>query len=163
MNGNIYNPEVRGLDGVINVYKNSIGRVSLFGPTRFSGIMQQVINFCQVKSFEQSQYNQKYNILLILTDGAISEIDQQDTINKIVEASGLPLSIIIVGIGEADFDEMEKLDADKHPLKHSKTGIYQSRDIVQFVGINDYAGDQFKLAREVLKEIPKQMVSYFQS
>lgn len=77
---------------------------------------------------EQSQYNQKYNILLILTDGAI--MDEQETINKIVAASGLPLSIIVVGIGEADFESMENLDADKKPLKCTETGKYQSRDIV---------------------------------
>lgn len=51
---------------------------------------------------EESQYNQKYNILLILTDGTI--MDEQETIDQIVAASGLPLSIIIVGVGEDDFE-----------------------------------------------------------
>ena len=94
----------------------------MYGPTRFSEFIQKVINFCEGKSFEQSQYNQKYNILLILTDGAIA--DEQQTIDKIVAASGLPLSIIVVGVGEADFESMENLDADKTPLKSSETGKY---------------------------------------
>ena len=53
-------------------------------------------------------------MLLILTDGVISDID--DTIKAIVDASFLPMSIIIVGVGNADFSNMEILDADKQRL-----------------------------------------------
>ena len=53
---------------------------------------------------------QTYHILLILTDGVISDMDQ--TKAAIVEASALPMSIIIVGVGSANFEMMEELDAD---------------------------------------------------
>ena len=42
--------------------------------------------------------------------------DLEKTVAEVVEGSVLPLSIIIVGIGEADFDQMEQLDADLTPL-----------------------------------------------
>jgi hypothetical protein len=45
----------------------------------------------------------------------------EQTINEIVEASELPLSIIIVGIGTANFDQMERLDADDQALVSKKT------------------------------------------
>lgn len=61
-----------------------------------------------------SAYHQSYNILLIITDGVIS--DMPKTIDEIVRGSDLPLSIVIVGVGEADFDSMETLDADTNPL-----------------------------------------------
>ena len=48
-------------------------------------------------------------------------MDQQKTVDEIVAASGLPLSIIIVGVGNADFTQMEELDADKKPLWSEKT------------------------------------------
>ena len=54
---------------------------------------------------------QAYFILLVLTDGEITDMDE--TIKAIVEASYLPLSIIIVGVGSANFSNMEYLDADK--------------------------------------------------
>ena len=44
---------------------------------------------------------QKYFVLLILTDGLIN--DMQNTVDAIVAASTLPFSIIIVGVGTADF------------------------------------------------------------
>jgi len=61
-----------------------------------------------------SQQQQKYNILLIITDGIISDL--QKTIDQIVYGSDLPLSIIIVGVGSADFSAMDELDADEKPL-----------------------------------------------
>ena len=36
-----------------------------------------------------------------------------DTIKKIIDCSDLPLSIIIVGVGNADFSNMEELDGVK--------------------------------------------------
>ena len=43
---------------------------------------------------------------MILTDGAI--MDFKETTEQIVRASNLPLSIIIVGVGDEDFIEMDK-------------------------------------------------------
>ena len=45
------------------------------------------------------------------------------------QASVLPLSIIIVGIGDADFEAMDELDGDEERL--SSRGRYAERDIVQ--------------------------------
>lgn len=42
-----------------------------------------------------------YNICLILTDGVINDLDK--SIDEIVKVSDQPISIIIVGVGEADF------------------------------------------------------------
>ena len=47
-------------------------------------------------------------------------------------ASDLPMSVIIVGVGNEDFSAMEQLDGDEQRL--SSGGRYASRDIVQFVG-----------------------------
>ena len=54
---------------------------------------------------------QNYFILLILTDGVITDMDQ--TKQAVVAASALPMSIIIVGVGGADFKMMEELDCDE--------------------------------------------------
>ena len=40
--------------------------------------------------------------MLILTDGVINDL--QETVDEVVAGSDLPLSIIIVGIGSAEFD-----------------------------------------------------------
>lgn len=45
----------------------------------------------------------------------------------------MPLSIIIVGVGEANFDKMDVLDADDTPLYSNAHKKQMERDIVQFV------------------------------
>jgi hypothetical protein len=45
---------------------------------------------------------------LILTDGIIN--DYNETVKDIIDCCDLPLSIIIVGLGDANFDLMVKLD-----------------------------------------------------
>ena len=47
----------------------------------------------------------KYLVMLIITDGEIH--DMQQSIQQIVNASRLPLSILIVGVGNDDFHNME--------------------------------------------------------
>ncbi len=49
--------------------------------------------------------------------------------DSIVFASELPLSIIIIGVGNDDFKNMEKLDSDGTILKDSK-GRAAKNDIV---------------------------------
>lgn len=73
------------------------------------------------------------------------------------------MSIIIVGIGGADFDQMEQLDADDAPLFSNQSKSYAKRDIVQFVPFRDCKNDPSKLAKQVLAEIPTQLTQYFMS
>lgn len=78
---------------------------------------------------------QRYHILLILTDGVVT--DMADTREAIVRASYQPLSIIIVGVGNADFTDMQILDGDDGVLRSPK-GEPVLRDIVQFVPFRDF-------------------------
>ena len=147
------NPEIKNIEGIIQAYHAAVNYVQFFGPTYFAPIINSVINIIK------NEYNNlKYHILLILTDGMIDDID--NTIDKLVEASFLPLSVIIVGIGKADFRNMNVLDADENPLINSK-GVKAARDLVQFVPFAKYESNSEKLANEVLAEIPRQMIEYY--
>ena len=95
---------------------------------------------------------------MILTDGQINDV--QDTIDHLVEASFLPLSVIIIGIGGGDFSSMEVLDADINPLRNS-SGVSAVRDLVQFVEFRKFQYNRIILAEHVLEEIPGQVETYF--
>lgn len=77
------------------------------------------------------------------------------------------MSIIIVGIGDADFSSMKELDSDNGTL--TGQGRSAARDIVQFVAFRDFHGHMnpsqaaYELARALLAEIPNQLVSYMKS
>ena len=97
----------------------------------------------------------------MLTDGEIMDMDK--TIDEIVRGSDLPLSIIIVGIGDADFSKMEELDGDDVPLYSKTLRKQRERDIVQFVPFREIQNDPVRLAKEVLEEVPHQLLSYFKA
>ena len=73
----------------------------------------------------------------------------------------LPLSIIIVGVGKADFSAMDELDADEVPLFSKRYNKKMAADIVQFVPFRDFQHNPMQLAKETLEEVPGQMLNYF--
>ena len=85
----------------------------------------------------------------------------QRSIDEIVRGSENPLSIIIVGVGGADFSSMDILDADDEPLYSQRYRRQMSADIVQFVPFRDFAQNPMMLAKETLEEVPGQMLNYF--
>lgn len=97
-----------------------------------------------------------YQVLLLLTDGAIH--DMPATKDLVCQLADLPCSIIIVGVGHANFDAMEELDGDDGRLRNSR-GVAANRDIVQFVKFND-AIAKGNLAEQVLKEVPTQFCGH---
>ena len=100
LNSNPQNPTVKGLHGIVEVYKRSLSVVRLSGLTLFTQIITAA-SAAAVQSFASSH---TYKILLILTDGVIN--DMKETIDEIVNASNTLLSIIIVGVGISLFSGM---------------------------------------------------------
>jgi len=70
------------------------------------------------------------------------------TTDLLVQASMLPLSVIIVGVGNADFSNMNKLDGDGG--LYGSNGVKAMRDIVQFVPFRNMQFDGNILAKELL-------------
>ncbi|KAL7222503.1 hypothetical protein ACSBR1_024237 [Camellia fascicularis] len=103
----------------------------------------------------------KYFVLLIITDGVITDL--QETKDALMKASDLPLSILIVGVGGADFKEMEILDADKGERLESSNGRVASRDIVQFVPMRDVQSGEFFVIQSLLAELPSQFLTYMRT
>lgn len=112
------------------MYKNSLEHVELSGPTYFGPLIEETMKLAQ--NCKQGG-STTYQTLLILTDGEIHDMDR--TIDLIIQAANLPLSIIIVGIGSANFDNMNRLDGDNG--LYSSNGVRCARDIVQFVPFRD--------------------------
>ncbi|KAF9113717.1 Copine-8 [Mortierella sp. AM989] len=155
LNGNPQFPEVDGVEGILAAYWHALQFAELYGPTNFSPVINQTAAICN----QHRSGSEEYYVLLILTDGVITDMD--NTVKAIIGASRLPLSIIIVGVGSANFDNMNILDADDEPLRAN--GVTMARDIVQFVPFRDFQAGAFggeALAEAVLAEVPDQFVSY---
>ncbi|XP_039468593.1 copine-9 [Oreochromis aureus] len=161
LNFNTENPNCVGIEGVLEAYFQSLRTVQLYGPTNFAPVINQV-----ARSAAEVTDGSQYFVLLMITDGVISDMAQ--TKEAVVNAASLPMSVIIVGVGPAEFDAMEELDGDE--VRVSSRGRFAERDIVQFVPFRDYidrSGNQVlsmaRLAKDVLAEIPDQLLSFMKS
>jgi len=144
--------EVQGVDGILQAYHECLTRVNLSGPTLFGPLIAAATSIAAAANCSQAR--QKYTVLLVLTDGEIN--DMEATKQALLQAAQQPLSVIIVGVGSADFSNMKLLDrlvvhlADRTP-----------RDIVQFVAFNEYASKGPNiLGAKVLAQIPEQILQY---
>jgi len=148
-------PNIYLINNILIEYRSVLEqkKITLFGPTLFAPIINKAIEITRENPNEDN-----YQILMILTDGVIN--DMPETINALVEASFMAISVIIIGIGDADFTNMNILDADQEPLIN-KQFVRAARDLVQFVPFNDFHNDADLLSAQVLEEIPKQVVEYF--
>ncbi|TRY63625.1 hypothetical protein TCAL_16582 [Tigriopus californicus] len=123
------NPECLGVEGIIAAYSDTLAKVQLFGPTFFFPVIEQMVQIVR-----QQQDKRRYYVLLIVTNGIIEDFKQ--TKSALAEASDLPLSVIIAGVGDADFSKMVALNAGESWLQ--SFGCKSSRNVVQFVELSHY-------------------------
>ncbi|KAF8051869.1 hypothetical protein N665_1658s0005 [Sinapis alba] len=155
LNGSSSYSEVEGIQGIMTSYTSALLNVSLAGPTLFGPVINSAAMIA-IQSLEHG--SRRYYVLLIITDGVITDL--QETKDALVSASDLPLSILIVGVGGADFKEMEILDGDRGERLESSSGRVASRDIVQFVALRDVQNGEVSVVQALLAELPSQFLTY---
>lgn len=109
-----------------------------------------MIGLLQTQDSAKRLGKQAYTVLVLLTDGSVSNVEE--TKQALASISDAPLSVVIVGVGNADFSAMQFLDDLKVP-----------RDICQFVEFDAHKHSKQSLTSATLEEIPEQLVTYFQS
>uniref|UniRef100_A0A8C1RHD1 Copine Va n=2 Tax=Cyprinus carpio TaxID=7962 RepID=A0A8C1RHD1_CYPCA len=138
LNGNVDNPYCNGMEGILEAYHESLKTVQLYGPTNFAPIINHVARYAAAV-----QDGSQYFVLLIITDGVISDMAQtkEAIVNIVLLAGGI-----------------------------SSRGKLAERDIVQFVPFRDYMDrtgnhvlSMARLAKDVLAEIPDQLILYMKS
>lgn len=78
------------------------------------------------------------------------------------ECSVLPMSVIIIGIGDEDFSSMHKLDNLEEIKKHiSDENVKQKlRQITQFIAFHEVGNDVEQLTQSVLHTLTQQFMEY---
>lgn len=147
-------PEAQGVCGILESYRSVFKTpIVMSGPADFSHVIKHAAATAK-NSLGSSLVNNmlSYTFLLILTSGNVSYLT--DMMNALDDASSAPLSIIIVGIGNADFKEMQFLD---------DFAKGDTRDICQFVNFEAHKHSKLSLAKATMEEVPGQLVEFFTS
>lgn len=92
LNLNYQAPFLKNYGEMFNCYQGIFSQIQLSGPTNFAPLLRAIIEYT-VRNMSLNEMN--YTVYIILTDGAIS--DMNETVREVVNASRLPISIIIIG------------------------------------------------------------------
>ncbi|KAG7550624.1 von Willebrand factor type A [Arabidopsis thaliana x Arabidopsis arenosa] len=146
-----------GFEEVLARYKEIVPQLKLAGPTSFAPIIDMAMTIVE-------QSGGQYHVLVIIADGQVTRsVDtengqlspqEQKTVDAIVQASKLPLSIVLVGVGDGPWDMMREFD-DNIPSR--------AFDNFQFVNFTEIMAKnkaqslkETEFALSALMEIPQQ-------
>jgi hypothetical protein len=95
VNGNIFQPEERGVLNLMQNYIRCTEEVTFHGPSAIAPIIRMVIDLATQKKV--CQEDQFYYIVVIFTNGKVTDMDALK--QAIVEVSYYPVSIVLIGVG----------------------------------------------------------------
>ncbi|KAL5760000.1 hypothetical protein ACOSP7_018502 [Xanthoceras sorbifolium] len=146
-----------GFEEVLSQYREIVPTLRLAGPTSFAPVIEMAMTIVE-------QSGGQYHVLVIIADGQVTRsVDtrhgqlspqEQKTIDAIVRASGFPLSIIVVGVGDGPWDMMKEFD-DNIPAR-----AFDNFQFVNFTEImskyTEPSRKETEFALAALMEIPSQ-------
>ena len=101
-----------------------------------------------------------YNVLFIFVREIPDNSDKQEIIDALIEASYLPLTIIIVGEGNNDFNKLNEFFGDK--VTEASSGMTKRRNNILFTDFyNSFNGDEENFTQCCLEELSKQMIDFY--
>jgi len=132
-----------GCAEVLSRYSEIVPYAQLSGPTSFAPLINKAIEIVTT--------TKQYHILVIIADGQVSSI--KPTADAIVRASSYPLSIIMVGVGDGPWDDMEKFDDE---LPQRRFDNFQFVDFYSVMNRPRVENYDCEFAVAALQEVPEQ-------
>eukprot|EP00977_Amphora_coffeiformis_P006590 scaffold1424_cov168-Amphora_coffeaeformis.AAC.3 len=131
---------------ILDAYKNifQLG-FTMSGPTSFDKVMQATAVRAKKSKEQQQRRNYQYNVLLIITDGTMS--DMEETRRKLTIYQDLPMSVIFVGVGRVDLRGLAVLCQE---FPHESV----------FVDFREVQSNPAHLANAALGDLPRQIRRY---
>jgi len=147
-------PTALGTQGILDAYRTVFETdLIMSGPT----VIRSVLNKAALRSKgyrdapPSSKSTMDYCVLLILTDGIVNDLQETQQLVQKYRELHLPLSVIVVGIGRADFTEF-------HQWNRAPP---DTRGKFKFVEFRQHQFDPEELSREALQSVPHETVDYF--
>ena len=136
MTGDFTDPFIENHEELLNCYEGTLRTIKIAGPVNYQAIVKFVCDLAQLDygTAADATSIKNYYVLTILMAGLIDDID--DSVNEILRAADLPISVQIVkigGVSEAEndfgtliertgsaFQECERTFIDMHDINNYK-------------------------------------------
>lgn len=142
---------ILGTQGVLEAYRSVFETdLTMSGPTSISEVLRAAAGRSK-KFLTQTNTDMHYCILLILTDGCVHDLINTQRLVRSYRDRNLPLSVIVVGIGRADFTEFHQWDLCPPEI----------RGRFKFVEFREHQIDPDNLPKKALLNVPHEIVDYY--
>jgi len=142
--------EANGIGDILNIYRSAIQQTFDMSLSKdWSVVISNAVDFARKNQNDAhvSGVLRNYTVLLILSNEPVDNINA--TIDALHEAASVPLSVVVVGIGDSDFSE----------ITQSIKGV--GNEIITFVNFHDDPGSMQKLGNIALFNVVHQLEHYF--
>jgi hypothetical protein len=142
-----------GIDGVLDAYQ-SVFQTELImsGPTIIRHVLRAAAG--RARRFrDDPQTDLRYCVVLILTDGCVHDLAYTQWLVRAYRDDNRPLSVIVVGIGRADFSEFHQWDQSTSDV----------RGRFKFVEFREHNNEEGELAKVAFENLPHEIVEYYTS
>ena len=154
--------KLKDADALIEAYDRNFASDNSAFELGDNGYLKPVVQAGMYRAIKSNQVSQCYSTLVILTTGEVSDV--VDAIDVICAAAeDAPLSIVIIGVGNDDFQFVDLLMGygdESGKLRHSN-GVPITRELVNFVTFQEFNGNASQVVVESLREISEQFVQFF--
>lgn len=149
-------PLCRDAEHVVQTYYHALRSIGPFQPCLYVPMLEHILGQVQARGAAATT-GLTYTVLFLYTDGEFEDLDKVSDL--VCAAADLPLSIVIIGIGNSHFVKLDKLNGSERRLC-SSDGTPCSRDIITFFRMHDYRFNVAALQKQILDVIPDQLFSY---
>lgn len=99
MTGDFTDPFIESQDELLNCYEGTLRTIKIAGPVNYKSIVKFVCDMAQMDfgTAQDASSIRNYYVLTILMAGLIDDLE--DSVNEILRAADLPISVQIIKIG----------------------------------------------------------------
>jgi hypothetical protein len=131
----------RGFQEALECYAQITPEIQLSGPTSFAPAIHEAMTIVRQTG--------QFHLLVIIADGQVTDLGE--TRAAIVAASALPMAILVVGVGDGHWDEMERFDDELPERKFDNLNFVNFHEMM-----TKYDADLVAFTTEALAELPAQ-------
>lgn len=135
MTGDFTDPFIESQEELLNSYEGSLRTIKIAGPVNYKAIVKFVCDMAQLDFGTAADPSaiRNYYVLTILMAGLIDDID--DSVNEILRAADLPISVQIIkigGVSESENDFSTLIDRTKGAFQQCERNFIDMHDIEDY-------------------------------
>ena len=169
MTGDFADPFLENQEELLNCYHGSLAAVKIAGPVNYKAIVKFVCDMAQMDFGTAADPTniRNYYVLTILMAGLIDDID--DSVNEILRAADLPISVQIVkigGVSESENDFGTLINRTSESFQQCERTFIDMHDFNNYKQVDTTSGSTLikeeKLQFDLMRNIPAQIEKFFE-